>query len=165
MRGSCIPANACSLHLTCLARFASLEQKYKDRYEHRVRNAHAQSLAPSVPHSLPLISYTGTYSHPAYQNITVSLCNGTLVADLRYRPSPIRFILTHLTGETFLVQDKPFASSQLGWATVGGFKVKYLKQAHPSMGMALSLSIPLEEIGSSAISFQQVTWGNDGARC
>ena len=152
--------------LTCIARFTMIAQKYKTHYENAVDDGHARLPKPSVPHSLPLTSYTGTYHHPAYQNITVSLCNGTLVADFRRWTSPCRLALIHLTGEAFVVQDKPRASSMLGWVSVGEFNVKHSKPTAPERGVALSLNIILEKtMGRGAIAFRRVSWGGDDAHC
>ncbi len=119
--------------------------------------------SPSVPHSLPLSSYTGTYHHAAYQNITVSLCNGTLVADLRHRASPVRLTFTHFSGESFLVQDRPTPSSHLGWASVAEFGVTHIRQVSEK-NVAISLNVILEKaLGKRAISFRRVSWWDEGA--
>jgi hypothetical protein len=48
-----------------------------DKEKHFLKNAKSILFpnipSPTLPLSLPLESYTGTYSHPAYQNMTITL--------------------------------------------------------------------------------------------
>jgi hypothetical protein len=37
--------------------------------------------SPRIPTTLPLLSYTGTYYHPSYRNITIFLKDGVLAAN------------------------------------------------------------------------------------
>lgn len=42
-------------------------------YDSAVDDLYPQRADPPLPRSLPLVEYTGTYFHPAYQNVTIGL--------------------------------------------------------------------------------------------
>ena len=56
----------------------------------------------SIAHSLPLESYTGTYSHLGYQEITIVEKNDKLHADVLERTWAYKMDLQHISGEHFL---------------------------------------------------------------
>jgi len=56
----------------------------------------------TIAHALPLESYTGTYSHPGYQEITIVEKDGKLHADVLERTWAYTMDLKHISGEHFL---------------------------------------------------------------
>lgn len=54
---------------------------------------------PRLPLTLPLSKYTGTYFHPAYQNITIFLKDGALLA--------------HRTKQTVSITEKLISTPEL----------------------------------------------------
>jgi hypothetical protein len=55
---------------------------------------------PPLPHSLSLKDYTGTYYHPAYHNVTLTLRASALYA-FRNVTLPTEFTLKHASGDYF----------------------------------------------------------------
>lgn len=60
--------------------------------------------SPPLPHRLPLKSYTGVYTHPAYNSITLTLDpkSGRLHADRSNVTWQTEIDLEHVSGEYFL---------------------------------------------------------------
>jgi len=61
--------------------------------------------SPVLPSTLPLASYAGTYYHPGYQNLTISLdvSTKTLHADRSSSTCPEHMSFEHVSGEFFVV--------------------------------------------------------------
>ncbi|KAH8601764.1 beta-lactamase/transpeptidase-like protein [Bisporella sp. PMI_857] len=59
---------------------------------------------PQLPLSLPLLAYVGTYSHPSYLSVEVSLKARALYIDGSDRIWPLVIELEHVSGEGFLVR-------------------------------------------------------------
>lgn len=62
----------------------------------------SRSHTPTLPLSLPLEQYTGTYMHPAYGIIPFNIRDGQLSADFADRVLPTRLDLEHASGEFFV---------------------------------------------------------------
>jgi hypothetical protein len=86
-------------------------QESVDKGNHFLKNAKSLLFpnipAPALPLSLPLESYTGTYSHPAYRNMTITLPSSSsgpsrLHIDRKDVTWKIFMDLEHVSGEHFL---------------------------------------------------------------
>jgi len=76
------------------------------QYDNQLNNA-SRILYPSLPDpplplSLPLSAYIGTYTHPAYQNITIEERDGSLFANRNEAVWKTTFKFEHVSGEFFL---------------------------------------------------------------
>ncbi|KUJ14891.1 putative penicillin-binding protein [Mollisia scopiformis] len=77
-------------------------------------SSHAKSIlypelpSPTLPPTLPLPSYTGTYYHPGYQNLTIYFDDSTktLHADRSKSTWPEYFTFEHVSGEFFIIVTK-----------------------------------------------------------
>ncbi len=103
------------------------EQKIRNQQRRQLLHMHTPN--PPAPPTLPLVLYTGTYHHPAYQNLTVSLCNGTLVVDFLNRTLPVILTLTHLNKDVFVGESKlscakPTWYSKPTWFSIAEFKFR-----------------------------------------
>jgi len=58
--------------------------------------------AGHLPLSLPISEYAGTYSHPAYLSLTVSLKNDSLHIDASDRSRPFVIDFAHVSSDFFL---------------------------------------------------------------
>ena len=57
---------------------------------------------PPLTPTLPLQNYTGTYRHPAYQNITIFLEDNDLHANREDAVWKVRLDIEHVTGDYFM---------------------------------------------------------------
>ncbi len=76
-------------------------KKYEDKFNNAQERLYPDAKS-SIAHSLPLNSYTGTYSHPGYQEITIAEKDGKLHADVLERTWAYEMDLKHISGEHFL---------------------------------------------------------------
>lgn len=76
-------------------------KEYKDKFNNAPEQLYPGAKS-SIAHSLPLGSYTGTYSHPGYQEITIVEKDGKLHADVLERTWAYEMDLKHISGEHFL---------------------------------------------------------------
>ncbi|KAG9236943.1 putative penicillin-binding protein [Amylocarpus encephaloides] len=56
-------------------------KQMKHAYENAPSIYYPSLPSPPFPLPLPLENYTGTYTHPAYQNLTIALCNSSSPSD------------------------------------------------------------------------------------
>ena len=78
----------------CRKQFAAGEMQGLDQEREKLYPG-----AAKITHSLPIESYAGEYSHPAYQTITVTEEEGTLRAEVMDRTWPHVIDFFHVSGE------------------------------------------------------------------
>lgn len=74
-----------------------------DRENKDSRHRLYPNIDENVP-SLPLQSYTGTYSHPAYQSLALDISNDVLLADVKDRAWPHVITFVRFSGDHFLAE-------------------------------------------------------------
>jgi len=77
-------------------------QKAHDEYENTWKEVYPNIPDPPLPTSLPLQNYTGTYFHPAYNNITLEIKNEALYANRSDATLKLEFTLEHISGDYFM---------------------------------------------------------------
>ncbi|KAE9377060.1 putative penicillin-binding protein [Stipitochalara longipes BDJ] len=77
-------------------------QEFNEEYENTWKKVYPHLPDPPLPTILPLQNYTGTYFHPAYNNITLEIKNGTLYANRLDATLKLEFNLDHISGDYFI---------------------------------------------------------------
>jgi hypothetical protein len=77
-------------------------QKANDEYENTWKEVYPNIPDPPLPTSIPLQNYTGTYFHPAYNNITLEIKNSVLYANRSDATLKLEFNLEHVSGDYFM---------------------------------------------------------------
>jgi hypothetical protein len=77
-------------------------QKSEEEYKNTWRQVYPNIPEPPLPTTLPLRSYTGTYFHPAYNNITLELKDDALYSNRQDATLKLEFRLEHISGDYFM---------------------------------------------------------------
>ncbi|OKL62779.1 hypothetical protein UA08_01859 [Talaromyces atroroseus] len=80
-------------------------EKLKEKAENSVQYLYPSLPSPTLPATLPLSAYAGTYYHPGYQTVTVYLDESNVLrADRSFITFPQYLSFEHVSGEYFLVR-------------------------------------------------------------
>jgi Domain of unknown function (DUF3471) len=95
---------ACS-KLTDYSNLNFLEE-LKEKAQNVKQRIYPSLPSPALPTTLPLSAYVGTYAHPGYQTVTVTLdeAKNTLHADRSFVTFPERLNFEHISGDYFLIR-------------------------------------------------------------
>ncbi|KAL2062947.1 hypothetical protein VTL71DRAFT_6019 [Oculimacula yallundae] len=86
------------------ARFKRLLKEREANYNSRTSHYYPDIPSPTLPPTLPLSSYSGTYSHPAYRKFTIvhNPKTNTLHADREDVSWKVSFDFKHVSGDYFM---------------------------------------------------------------
>lgn len=80
----------------------------KSKYQNAISHFYPSLPSPALPSTLPLSAYAGTYTHPGYQSLTITINPkagpGTLHADRSFITwSEPNLIFSHVSGNNFII--------------------------------------------------------------
>ncbi|KAE8375543.1 beta-lactamase/transpeptidase-like protein [Aspergillus bertholletiae] len=93
-------------------RMTNIMEKRFESIDEAKKRLFPSLLARSLPPSLPLHAYTGTYHHPGYGIIVLGVKGGQLQADLSDRVEAMTIHLEHVVGEFFVARVCTVTSSE-----------------------------------------------------
>lgn len=96
--------------------YANYVKREAEKFNNAVQRFYPSLPSPTLPTTLPLSAYAGTYSHLGYQTVTLYLDEGNGIASLRADRTSTTWVqflsFEHVSGEHFLMTASMYGFSQ-----------------------------------------------------